>query len=139
MIVRILGEGQYELPDGDAERLNDLDNQAVAEVEAGNESGFRDLWNQMLALVESDGTRLDDEELVESEVIMPPRDVSFAEAQAEFTGDGLIPDGASSPAGDVPRGSTRLAGTRTRQPRSSAPAAPGARTRPAPNRLGQAP
>jgi len=29
---------------------------------------------------------------VASEVIMPPRDVTFAEAQAEFTGDGLIPD-----------------------------------------------
>jgi hypothetical protein len=92
VIVRVLGDGQYELPDGDAERLNDLDNKAVAEVEAGNESGFRDLWNQMLALVENDGTRLDDEELVASAVIMPPRDVSFAEAQAEFTGDGLIPD-----------------------------------------------
>jgi len=92
VIVRILGEGQYELPDSDAERLNELDNKAVAEVEAGNESAFRDLWNQMLALVESDGTKLDDGELVASGVIMPPRDISFAEAQAEFTGDGLIPD-----------------------------------------------
>jgi cytochrome P450 len=92
VIVRILGEGQFELPDSDAERLNELDNQAVAEVEAGNESAFRDLWNQMLAIVENDGTKLSDDELVASEVIMPPRDVSFAEAQAEFTGDGLIPD-----------------------------------------------
>jgi hypothetical protein len=92
VILRILGEGQYELPDSDAERLNDLDNKAVAEIEAGNESAFRDIWNQMLALVESDGTKLDDDELVASEVIMPPRDVSFAEAQAEFTGDGLIPE-----------------------------------------------
>jgi hypothetical protein len=92
VIVRILGEGQYELPDDDGERLNELDNRAVAEVEAGNESGFRDIWNQMLALVENDGTKVDDEELVASEVIMPPRDVTFAEAQAEFSGDGLIPD-----------------------------------------------
>jgi hypothetical protein len=92
VILRILGEGQYELPDSDAERLNELDNKAVAEVEAGNEPAFRDIWNQMLALVESDGTKLDDDELVASEVIMPPRDVSFAEAQAEFTGDGLIPE-----------------------------------------------
>ena len=30
MIVRISGEGQYELPDEDAARLNELDNQAVA-------------------------------------------------------------------------------------------------------------
>jgi hypothetical protein len=46
----------------------------------------------MLELVSSDGNALDDEELVESDVILPPRDVSFDEAKAEFTGDGLIPD-----------------------------------------------
>ena len=37
-------------------------------------------------------TRSDDDELVESDVIMPPRDVSFEEARGEFTGEGLIPD-----------------------------------------------
>jgi hypothetical protein len=92
MIVRISGEGQFELPDTDAERLNELDNQAVAAVEAGNEEKFQELWNQMLDLVTGDGTELDDDELVESDVILPPRDSTFAEAQAEFTGDGLIPD-----------------------------------------------
>ena len=33
-----------------------------------------------------------DDELVSSDVILPPRDISFEEACAEFTGDGLIPD-----------------------------------------------
>jgi hypothetical protein len=46
----------------------------------------------MLELVASDGNALDDEELVESDVILPPRDITFSEAQAEFSGDGLIPD-----------------------------------------------
>jgi hypothetical protein len=92
VIVRIAGEGQFRLPDEDAERLNELDNQAVAAVESGDEGAFKDLWGQMLALVESDGQELGDEELVESDVIMPPRDISFAEAQGEFTGEGLIPD-----------------------------------------------
>ena len=92
MIVRIAGEGQFELPDGDAERLNELDNKAVSAVESGDETGFQELWGQMLALVESDGKELADDELVESDVILPPRDISFAEAQGEFTGEGLIPD-----------------------------------------------
>ena len=35
---------------------------------------------------------LAEDELVESDVIMPPRDVTFQEAKAEFTGVGLIPD-----------------------------------------------
>jgi hypothetical protein len=92
VIVRISGEGQFELPDGDAERLNELDNKAVGAVESGDETGFKELWDQMLALVESDGKELSDDELVESDVILPPRDISFAEAQGEFTGEGLIPD-----------------------------------------------
>jgi hypothetical protein len=92
MIVRIAAEGQYRLPDGDAERLNELDNRAVAAVEQGDETGFRELWNQMLELVGRDGNRLDDDELLESDVILPPRDISFDEAKGEFNGEGLIPD-----------------------------------------------
>jgi len=31
-------------------------------------------------------------ELTQSDLILPPADISFAEATAEFSGDGLIPD-----------------------------------------------
>jgi hypothetical protein len=92
VIVRISNEGQYRLPDGDSERLNELDNEAVAAVEAGDEARFQELWQQMLQLVEKDGESLADDDLSESDVILPPRDVSFDEACREFTGDGLIPD-----------------------------------------------
>ena len=92
MIVRIAGEGQFKLPDGDAERLNELDNQAVAAVEAGDEGQFHDLWGKMLEFVRSEGQPVDDDELVGSDVILPPADTTFAEAAAEFTGEGLIPD-----------------------------------------------
>ena len=61
MIVRISGEGQFRLPDNDAERLNDLDNEAVAAVEAGDEDKFHALFNDMLSLVESDGEALGDD------------------------------------------------------------------------------
>lgn len=92
MIVRISGDGQYRLPDADADRLNELDNRAVAAAEADDETGFHELWQQMLALVETDGNPLDEDDLHPSDVILPPRDVTFAEARGEFTGDGLIPD-----------------------------------------------
>jgi hypothetical protein len=92
VIVRISGEGQFELPDGDADRLNELDNRAVSAADQGDETGFRELWSQMLELVVTEGTELSGDELVESDVILPPRDISFAEAQGEFTGEGLIPD-----------------------------------------------
>jgi hypothetical protein len=92
VIVRISGEGQFRLPDEDADRLNELDNRAVSAVEQGDEVGFRELWSQMLELVATDGNTLNDDELVESDVILPPRDVTFEEAKGEFTGEGLIPD-----------------------------------------------
>jgi hypothetical protein len=92
VIVRISGEGQFRLPDNDAERLNELDNEAVAAVEGGNEDKFHALFEQMLSLVEKDGEEVPDDELVESDVILPPRDISLEEAAGEFTGEGLIPD-----------------------------------------------
>ena len=97
MNVRISGEGQYELPDADAERLNELDNQAVAAVEAGDEARFHELFEQMLQIVSDGGAALSDEELVVSQVIIPPRDLTFDEAKAEFTGEGLIPDDGGPP------------------------------------------
>jgi hypothetical protein len=92
VIVRVSGEGQFNLPDEDQERLNELDNRAVNAVEQGDETGFRELWSQMLEIVSTNGSPLDADELVESAVILPPRDISFEEAKGEFTGDGLIPD-----------------------------------------------
>ena len=92
MIVRISGEGQFKLPDEDAERLNELDNRAVQAVEQGDETGFKELWSQMLELVASDGNAVPEDDLVESDVILPPRDITFEEARGEFTGEGLIPD-----------------------------------------------
>jgi hypothetical protein len=92
MIVRISGEGQFIVPDEAGERLNELDNRAVSAVEAGDETGFRELWTQMLELVTTNGNAVPDDELVESEVILPPRDISFAEVKNEFSGEGLIPD-----------------------------------------------
>ena len=92
MIVRIATEDQYRLPDEDAARLNELDNEVVAAVDAGDEDRFHALFEDMLALVRRDGRKLPDDDLEESDVILPPPDLTFEEARHEFTGDGLIPD-----------------------------------------------
>jgi len=92
VIVRIATESQYKLAEDAAEELNDLDNQVVAAVEAGDEDRFHEIFEQMLDLVRRAGQPLDEDELAESDVILPPPDTSFVEAAAEFTGEGLIPD-----------------------------------------------
>jgi hypothetical protein len=91
VIVRISTEGQYEVDDDHAARLNELDNAVVAAVEAGNEDNFRELYDQMIDLVRAQGRRVPDEELLASEVILPPPDLSFAEAGEQFSGDGILP------------------------------------------------
>jgi PspA-Associated protein len=92
VIVRIATEDQYRLPDADAERLNELDNEAVAAAEAGDEQRWRTAFEAMIELVHGDGRRLGADELEESDVILPPPDTTFDEVAHEFTGDGLIPD-----------------------------------------------
>ncbi len=92
MIVRIATEDQYRLPDEDAARLNELDNEAVAAAEEGDEGRFLALFGDMIELVRRDGTRLGDDELEESDVILPPPDSTYEDARHDFTGEGLIPD-----------------------------------------------
>jgi hypothetical protein len=92
VIVRIVGDGQYEFPDDQSDRLNDLDNQLVTIVESGDEAQFTDVFGKLVELVRSSGSPLPDEELVASDVILPPEDLTLAEAAHEFTGEGLIPD-----------------------------------------------
>jgi hypothetical protein len=92
MIVRISGEDQYRLADEDCAGLNELESAVVAIVEGGREDGFAEAFRKMLDYVRTHGTPVADDEIETSDVILPPSDVSFAEAGREFTGEGLIPD-----------------------------------------------
>ena len=92
MIVRISGEDQYLLPDSASQRLNELENAVVALVDGGREDGFADAFATLLDYVRTTGTRLGDDELESSDLILPPPDLTFEEAGREFTGEGLIPD-----------------------------------------------
>ena len=91
MIVRIATEGQYEVSDADTAELNELDNRAVSTCEAGDEASFHEVFDQLIAFVRSHGTRVAEDQLVGSDMILPPPDVSLEEARAEFQGEGLIP------------------------------------------------
>ena len=93
MIVRLLGgDGQYRVDDGLQARLNELDEQAGQAAEAGDEAGLRSALEAMTELVRGHGERLPDEELAASDAIVPPTDISLAEARELLVGEGLIPD-----------------------------------------------
>jgi hypothetical protein len=92
VIVRVMGDGQYDVDDEVAKGLNDLDNQAEQALQAGDEDQLRELLRRMAEQVRANGARLADEDLKPSEAIVPPDDLSLDEARQLFDGEGLIPD-----------------------------------------------
>jgi hypothetical protein len=91
VIVRIATEGQYEVEDGTIAALNELDNEAVAACDTGDEERFRTAFSKLLELIRTEGRPLGEDELEGSDLILPPPDVSLEEAKEEFSGEGLIP------------------------------------------------
>ncbi len=92
MIVRIATEDQFEIPGDRYEELNDLDNAVVAAVEAGDEEAYVKTFAELIEFIRTNGTKLGDDDLRESEVIVPPSDTSMSEAAADFSGEGIIPE-----------------------------------------------
>ncbi|HEV7492643.1 PspA-associated protein PspAA [Baekduia sp.] len=99
MIVRISADGQYELADDFHDRLNQLDDAAVEAVDRDDEPGWRAAFDELLAFVRDNGTRTGEDDLRPSDIILPPADMSYVEAGADFTGEGLVPDPASDAVG----------------------------------------
>jgi hypothetical protein len=92
MIVRISEEDQYRLDPTHDARLDELDNAVLTAVENGDEARFHAAYDELLAFVRTSGTPVADDDLENSDLILPPPDISLAEAATEFTGEGLIPD-----------------------------------------------
>jgi effector-binding domain-containing protein len=92
MIVRISGEDQYRLGEDERARVNELESAVIAIVDSGREDGFIEAYAAMLEYVRTHGRRVGEEEIETSDVILPPADLSFAEAGRDFNGEGLIPD-----------------------------------------------
>ncbi len=92
MIVRILTEGQYNLPGASIDELNNIDNRLVEVVEQEDQEGFERYLRELLDLVREKGTPLPVEEIVESDLVLPEPDITLKEAETLFVGEGLLPD-----------------------------------------------
>jgi hypothetical protein len=91
VIVRILGEGQYDLSDDAVSSLNDLDAEVESAIEAGDEAVFHKALGQLLDRVRTAGVPHDAESLDPSDLILPMADATLAEVKDMLSGDGLIP------------------------------------------------
>ncbi len=91
MIVRILGEGQLEVPESAVAELNELDATLEAAVEHNDEEAFRPALAALLARVRQVGSPTDADDLRPSELIIPQPDATMADVRRLLTDEGLIP------------------------------------------------
>ncbi len=91
MIVRILGEGQLEVPESAAGELNQLDAELEQAVERNDEASFRSALAALLARVRQVGAPADPGQLKPSDLIIPQADATMAEVRKLLSDDGLIP------------------------------------------------
>jgi CBS domain-containing protein len=91
VIIRLLGEGQFRVDDSLVSTLNELDDVVIAAVQAEDE---RALWSGLAALadaVRANGVPLTTEELMPSDAVVPPEDLSLEEAHELMSASGFVP------------------------------------------------
>ncbi|MGH8972048.1 MAG: PspA-associated protein PspAA [Acidimicrobiia bacterium] len=91
MILRILEEGQLDVPDGALDELNELDDSLVVAVEAGDEAAFHSSLEALLARVRELGTPLPEDHLGPSELFLPAADATIEDVRKLMDEEGLLP------------------------------------------------
>jgi hypothetical protein len=92
VIVRIMGEGQVEVGEGELTALNSLDGELESAIESGDEEKFRGALHALLEQVRTVGKSLPPEDIAPSGLILPPADATMEEVRAMLGDEGLIPD-----------------------------------------------
>jgi hypothetical protein len=91
MIVRLMGEGQYEIDKKHIDELNKIDNNIVKLVTKGDDRAYKSEFKKLTDYVHKYGKKMPDNVLKPSDIIIPPADLTLDEAREIFKGDGLIP------------------------------------------------
>lgn len=94
MIIRIMGEGQYDVADVDQNLMQKYDNQVEDAVNVGNEEAARNALHALHDYVVSNGKPVSDDYLGSSEAVVPFVDATLQEITELLTGEGFIPDPA---------------------------------------------
>ncbi|MER6299253.1 hypothetical protein ABT247_06715 [Kitasatospora sp. NPDC001539] len=93
MIMRVMGEGQFEVGEDHLNLLNQLDDELLTAVESGDEENFRQAYGKLLDAVMRYGTRLPDDALEPSDLILPSSEATISEVRELLLseGEGVIP------------------------------------------------
>jgi hypothetical protein len=93
MIVRILNEGQWHLTDEAVRGLNSFDDAVEQAVTAHDQDQLTRALHTLLDRIRTTGSRVPDEELQDSDLILPAEDSTLEEVQQLLgeSEEGLIP------------------------------------------------
>lgn len=91
MIIRILGEGQFEVPDDRIAGLNEHDEALVEAVETDDVEAFETHLGALLGAVRTVGRPLPDGHLGPSHLVLPGADATIAEVRDLLSDEGLVP------------------------------------------------
>jgi hypothetical protein len=91
VIIRILGEGQYDVSAADMDALQDLDKRLEAAVSGDDDEVFRTALTALLQKVREIGKPVPDEELAPSDAILPAEDAHVDDVRELLTDEGVIP------------------------------------------------
>jgi hypothetical protein len=91
VIVRILGQGQFEVDDTATAELNQLDTDLETAVDENDQAAFTAALASLLAYVRAQGSPLPPDTLESSDLILPNEDSSMDEVRKMLTDEGLIP------------------------------------------------
>ncbi len=91
MIVRILGEGQLEVPESAVDGAEPARRGAGGSGRAERRGGFRPALAALLAKVREVGSPAEAGDLRPSELIIPQQDATMDEVRKLLTDEGLIP------------------------------------------------
>ena len=89
MIVRILGEGQFQVADDLAARLTALDAELDAAVEKTDDAAFHAALRAAIQLVRESGTTVPDDTFATADFILPFSDATLGEVR-KLLADGTI-------------------------------------------------
>jgi hypothetical protein len=98
MIVRILNEGQWELSEEAVRDLNSLDDAVDKAVASADQDKLASALHALLNRVRSTGTVVPDDELRDSDLILPDADSTVEDVRALLSDsdEGLIPNSSRS-------------------------------------------
>jgi hypothetical protein len=91
MIIRILGEGQYEIEAAQLSDLNELDQAVEHAISVGDITEFRTALTRLLTEVHEKGTPVADDVFTESDLVLPPADATLDDVRKMLSDDGLLP------------------------------------------------